>query len=314
MASYTAAPILLVASFTAGTQQTEFSSGTPTQIQIPLVPVSSGALPTIQEVLGAINPQAGTNPRPLPRSPTFRSHLTYYPSPGDLVAPASLRKQTTPNRQASVEDSEVAAPGVSAQRTRPTVRFHNTVTVISPTSTSKMTSPTGNEAQRNSSGSSFKSVVSTLKKVASSTNQESDSSQNNNAKGAEEEKPVDVLPDTRVELEAHLNYHLSDLDRIRNSVKACNNQLQDLSQRAAARARPGPAAAGTLDILFQEMEIIHKQRSEFQSIVAYFHGEIRRIADHRAELDKSQGLECTVYNMYHRFMRENEWNELFAYR
>jgi chromosome segregation ATPase len=192
----------------------------------------------------------------------------------------------------------------------------NNSTDISYSSDSSMASPTGDEPQRNNSLGSLKSMVSSLKKVASSTTQNSDLCLDKPVEVNEENKPpkLDVLPDTRTDLEAHLNCHLSDLDRIRKSVQDYNDRIRDLNQRKDARARQGKAAAGTLAVIHQEIELIHKQRDDLHPFVEYFHGQIKRIADHRAELDKSQGLECTVYNMYLGFKRENEWQELFSYR
>lgn len=164
------------------------------------------------------------------------------------------------------------------------------------------------EAQRNNSLTSLgslKGLVSTMKKVARSDSKKSDSS-------VERQEPLDNLPDTRVGLEARLNYHLSELDHIRRSVVARNQEIRDFSSRAAYQHRLRSDVPASIRKLDEAINTLRVQRNGFLPFVEYHQNEVRRITQRRKELDDSQGLECIVLQMYTGFLREAEWLQLFS--
>ena len=168
-------------------------------------------------------------------------------------------------------------------------------------------SGTGEPERNNSMTSSLKSMVSSLKKVKTSNSQNSETSQ---------VSPLDDLsdlPGTREGLEGRLNYHLSELDRLRKYVRARNEEMKEEWNRLTSqehrleREMPGPYKKG-----HEMVSKIREARDNFAPFVGYHQNEIRRIARKRKELDESQGLPSTVQEMYKGFERTEEWLQLFS--
>ncbi|KIW53229.1 hypothetical protein PV05_08818 [Exophiala xenobiotica] len=118
---------------------------------------------------------------------------------------------------------------------------------------------------------------------------------------------------TKNGLEGQLNRHLGQLDRIRRVVGLLNNEIQGLDGQLAAKRRLHREDPVLLGHLQTEIEFLRGCRNTYVPIVGYHHDQIQRIADERADLDKSQGQECTVYHSYLGRIKHVEWLKAFSY-
>ncbi|KAL2410468.1 hypothetical protein ABEF95_008157 [Exophiala dermatitidis] len=166
------------------------------------------------------------------------------------------------------------------------------------------------EADRAESLSSLKSLVSTLRKAGSTHSNNSSKSENSeNANG----QASDNLPEDRAGLEAQLNIHLGRLDRLRNQVRLFNDLIKDYYDLLDTQARIHAKLPEVEKTVLEELDNIRQMRAAFEKSVKFHHGKIDQIAVARARLDKSQGLKCTVWDMYMGFKKEAEWAQLFAF-
>lgn len=160
------------------------------------------------------------------------------------------------------------------------------------------------EPRRNTSIGSLKSLVSSLRKVSTAKSQKSDASQN---------QPLpDELPHTREGLEARLNYHLGELDRVRKLVHQRNEEIKETSYRLHTHQRLKEEVPRALQKLKELLDNVRQQRNSYANFVDYHRGEIRRIGQRREELDLSQGIKPATREMYTAFEREAEWVQLFS--
>ncbi|KIW10581.1 hypothetical protein PV08_11545 [Exophiala spinifera] len=113
-------------------------------------------------------------------------------------------------------------------------------------------------------------------------------------------------------LEGQLNRHLGQLDRIRRIVKQLNSDLQELEGQVSEDKRLDCDDPLLFRVLQDELESLHDFRNKYAHVVAFHNQQIQSIADQRAELDKNQGLECTVYHMYLGHIKHVEWYKLFS--
>ncbi|KAK5324904.1 hypothetical protein LTR93_004379 [Exophiala xenobiotica] len=118
---------------------------------------------------------------------------------------------------------------------------------------------------------------------------------------------------TKNGLEGQLNRHLGQLDRIRRVVGLLNTEIQGLEGQLAAKRRLHREDPVLLGHLQTEIEFLRGCRNTYVPIVGYHHDQIQRIADERADLDKSQGQECTVYHSYLGRIKHVEWLKAFSY-
>ncbi|EXJ86724.1 hypothetical protein A1O3_03677 [Capronia epimyces CBS 606.96] len=195
-------------------------------------------------------------------------------------------------------------------RNRVRKRFSSNNSESEQANKSTMSSKGNNEQDGADSLPGLKSIVSTLKKVGSTHSNNSSKSESSETT---QTQPFDDLPGDRAGLEARLNIHLGRLDRLRNQVRLFNDVIQDYydyfeSQRNIHNLAPSVEAP-----LIEELEQVLKMRAGFEKSVKFHHNTIDRIARARAQLDKSQGLKCTVWDMYMGFKREAEWAQLFAF-
>ncbi|KIW46577.1 uncharacterized protein PV06_02243 [Exophiala oligosperma] len=113
-------------------------------------------------------------------------------------------------------------------------------------------------------------------------------------------------------LEGQLNRHLGQLDRIRRIVRQLNNDLQELEGQLSEDKRLDRDDPELFVVLQKELATLHDCRNSYAHVVAFHHEQIQSIADQRAELDKNQGLECTVYHMYLNHIKHVEWYKSFS--
>lgn len=176
---------------------------------------------------------------------------------------------------------------------------------------SNMSSSSPAAERHNSLTGSFKSALSNLKR--NSTNASNNSDKSTPTKDIFD-IPPDSLPDNPRDLEGLLNRHLSALDHLKRTVDGRNKEIKDYGMRAAMYhdLRPKPSVA-FLRQVDAEMYVLRQQRNGLQPLVQMRHNEIVRIADHRKKLDREQGQECTVYDMYLGYRHVEEWEQRFSY-
>ncbi|KAI1616847.1 hypothetical protein EDD37DRAFT_59754 [Exophiala viscosa] len=179
--------------------------------------------------------------------------------------------------------------GVSKNPTMPTMR-----SVSEPQRTNSMTD-------------NIKSMFSNLKKAASVGG---NSKPYNADPLAMDDDP---LPDCPRILEGRLNQHLGQLDRLRRAVKWRNKEIKEVYDEAAYERRVNPNGTTLVNQMMAEIEFLRANRNNYARFVEAQHYQIQRIADKRAEIDKKQGQECTVYEMYMSLKRRDEWAELFSF-
>lgn len=165
-------------------------------------------------------------------------------------------------------------------------------------------SPKNKEPRRIGSIGSLKSLVSSLRKVSTSNSQKSDASPN--------QPLLDELPHSREGLEARLNYHLGELDRVRKLVLQRNEEIKETSYRLHTHQRLREEVPQALKKLKELLDSVRQQRNSYAHFVDYHRGEIRRIGKRREELDLSQGIQPATREMYKAFEREEEWVQLFS--
>ncbi|KEF60867.1 uncharacterized protein A1O9_02429 [Exophiala aquamarina CBS 119918] len=165
-------------------------------------------------------------------------------------------------------------------------------------------SPESEKPQRTGSMGSLKSLVSSLRKVSTSGSQKSD--------GPSKQLLPDELPHTREGLEARLNYHLGELDRLRKLVYQRNDEIKEISYRLQIHQRTREEVPRSLQKLKELLDNVRQQRNSYAHFVDYHRGEIRRIGQRREELDLSQGIQPATKDMYKAFEREAEWVQLFS--
>jgi hypothetical protein len=170
----------------------------------------------------------------------------------------------------------------------------------------KMASKDESTSPTNSMGS-LKSLVSSLRKVSTPTSQHSDHSLLAN------EPFPDELPYNKVGLDARLNYHLAELDRIRKLVIARNEDVKELSFHAHTTAsRQQEEMPRAVAKAFELVEDVRQSRNGLIRYVDFHQRQIRRIARRREEIDIRAGQQPTTSQMYKDLEREEEWMDLFS--
>jgi len=160
------------------------------------------------------------------------------------------------------------------------------------------------QPRRTGSMGSLKSLVSSLRKVSTSGSQKSD--------GASKQLPPDELPHTREGLEARLNYHLGELDRLRKLVQQRNDEIKEMSYRLQIHQRLREEVPRSLQKLKELLDNVRQQRNSYAHFVDHHRSEIRRIGQRREELDLAQGIQPATREMYKAFEREAELVQLFS--
>jgi hypothetical protein len=160
---------------------------------------------------------------------------------------------------------------------------------------------------RTNSMGSLKGLVSTLRKVSTPTSQQTE-----HTLLANEPFP-DELPFDKVGLDARLNYHLAELDRLRKLVMTRNEDIRELSFHAHTtenRHREGMPRA--VSKAFELVEEVRQSRNNMIRYVDFQQRQIRRIARRREEIDIRAGQQPATSQMYKDLEKEAEWMELFS--
>ncbi|KAG5203942.1 hypothetical protein GTR04_7329 [Trichophyton interdigitale] len=119
--------------------------------------------------------------------------------------------------------------------------------------------------------------------------------------------PRDELPKDFVALDGLLNYHLSQLDRIKNEIKEHNTTLDQLSYTLANMStRPEvQCAAMYMNWRFQG---VRNARNLLAKFVAFHLQEIDRISALKLEMGGNDVLEIC-----RNLPSSREWNDMFSY-
>ncbi|KIV95182.1 hypothetical protein PV10_02863 [Exophiala mesophila] len=173
--------------------------------------------------------------------------------------------------------------------------------------------------QRTNSKGSLRSFVSGLW----STKSNSDGTQRYSAVAKDQsptqeqpqaEPELDQLPDSREGLEGRLNYHLSELDRLRRMVAKTNEHMKEAMYRLDVQEHLKDKIPYAYRTLYDLAVSLRMQRDSYKPFVAFHRGEIIRIARAREELDQRQGIEVreSTRAMYKKLDRGPEWAALFS--
>lgn len=125
----------------------------------------------------------------------------------------------------------------------------------------------------------------------------------------------DPLPDTKTGLEASLNYHLSELDRLKRHVDTFNtlieenfNRFYDIQTRPEACAGRMNEALSKLQGRFEDMV---RSRDGLWPYVEYHRNELARIRGRTLEIRKAAGEPSPESAVSEVGIRAGEWTRLF---
>ena len=171
--------------------------------------------------------------------------------------------------------------------------------MISPTSSSRPRSPTTLTPPRKVSGK--KSKLEMTEKVK---------------KASKDEKGKDPMPNTKAGLEARLNYHLSELDRLRKQVKTYNSIIEeDFNRLHDIQTRP-EAQQGTMEestrMLIEGFERSVSDRDNLGRFIDYHRGEIERIGVKNLEIRRAAGEDSPVSVVGQLGGSDKEWMKFFS--
>ena len=131
-----------------------------------------------------------------------------------------------------------------------------------------------------------------------------------------DENPKDPLPTTKSGLEIRLNYHLSELDRLKRQVKTCNamieedfNRLHDIQTRLEAREGKMDDA---IRMLIEGFETSVRNRDRWGRFVDYHRAEIERIGVRNLEIRRMAGEESPASVVGQIGTNDGEWVRLFG--
>lgn len=128
------------------------------------------------------------------------------------------------------------------------------------------------------------------------------------------EPQLDELPDSREGLEGRLNYHLSELDKLRRMVAKTNEHMKEALYRLDVQEHLKDKIPYAYRTLYDLAVSLRMQRDSYKPFVAFHRGEILRIARAREDLDRRQGVEVreSTRAMYKKLDRGPEWAALFS--
>lgn len=123
----------------------------------------------------------------------------------------------------------------------------------------------------------------------------------------------DPLPDTKQELEIRLNYHLSELDILKQTIRTANDVIRQQNERYIIfQTRAMSDMAVALQKQEQMVEQARLNRDSYVHFVSFHRRQLERIKHKRVEIEESAGLRPTLPEVYQQLWGDEEWARLFA--